>query len=73
MSKELFRELAQKTNGIVEIPDQFMWVADDGHWGVGELLIVDASKWTDSDYAKIYHTTDFERWETALKIAEETK
>lgn len=70
MSKAGFRELAAKHNGIVEIPDLYVWVSDDGDWGVGELLVVNATTWTDPEFQELRIAEHAERWETAKRIVE---
>jgi hypothetical protein len=68
MSKADFRALAAKHHGVVEIPDLSVWVADSGEWGVGELVVVDATKWLDTDFIDLSQTHHSEVWGKAVAI-----
>jgi len=54
---------------VVEIPDLHAWVSDDGTWGVGELVIVNAEQWTDADWYRLAECPANERWELAVSMA----
>lgn len=58
-----------KLEPISELPDLHLWVSEDGEqWGVGELLIVKAKKWTDEDFGLFLTTPYANRWGLAQQI-----
>lgn len=66
--KKRFKELGS----VVEIPDLHVWVSDDGMWGVGELVVVDATQWTDQQFETLADLPAKERWHTAVEWASAT-
>lgn len=66
--KQKFKALGK----VVEIPDLHVWVYDDGTWGVGELVIVDATQWTIDQFEKFSDLPAKERWQTAIEWSSAT-
>jgi hypothetical protein len=66
--KKRFKELG----AVVEIPDLHVWVSDDGMWGVGELVVVNATQWSIQQFEKFSDLHPTERWNTAIEWASAT-
>lgn len=49
----------------------YCYFADDGTYGdTGGLLIIDTSKWTDSDWKQIDYADDYDRQQVAVELSE---
>jgi hypothetical protein len=45
-----------------------LWVADDGSYGYGKLLMFDTESWTDEDFNRLDEASDSERVDVAVDI-----
>jgi hypothetical protein len=45
-----------------------LWVADDGSYGYGKLLMFDTASWTDEDFNRLDEASDSERVDVAVDI-----
>jgi len=50
-----------------------LWIADDESYGFGDILVVDASSWSDEDYARFDEAEESDKWDTAIAITSEKK
>lgn len=57
---------------VIHLPDLYVWITDAGDWGVGEMLIVDATDWTDEKFIELANTPPHDRWEKASNWASAT-
>jgi hypothetical protein len=58
-----------------EVIEDTLWVADDGSWGSGELLIAKVSRWTDAQVTALEELThnDDPTIDEVINILEDTK
>jgi len=49
---------------------EILWVADDGSYGSGNMVVVDTRYWTDENWADFEEASDGERMDLALEISE---
>ena len=45
-----------------------LWVAEDGTYGTSNIVLIDTSRWKDSDWEKLDDAGDWDRMEVAVEI-----
>jgi len=47
-----------------------LWISDDGTYGVGYLMLVDTSKWSEEDWLVLEEASDNDKQDVAREIGE---